>query len=637
MTHLNKILPRCYAVFHCNLAFSSIAEERHSDVIEKCYWPLLRIIEEDKIPLGIEMTGYTLKRINQLCPDWIHKFKNLLHQNKCEYIASGEHQIIGPLIPYDVNVKNLQLGNLTVAALLGIKPTIAYVNEQALSAGILDLYLDCGFKNVFVEWDNLYSHSEQWSIDSLFTPQTLRTSKGREIKVLWNWSIAFQKLQRVCHDQLSEEDYRSFVLRSLNSGIKAFPIYGNDGEVFDFRPGRFIEEKQINRGEWDTLRNQFNWIKSAMHWSLPNEILKAQKDTNPLNGFTPSHPISVKKQQKYNLTRWALTGRNDLLINTYCYNLYSNMNNPDDTDWLQLCELWASDLRTHLVFDRYQKIEKQLAEFHQKMTSDGGIQSQLLDCKVIEVNEKNDKIAIQHANIHLQLDTRRGGAICSLSFKDQPPLLGTIEHGDNNHIAFAADFYSNHLVAELITQRRRVTDLNKSNFRAFRRAHETIVVFNCKYGDQDFLKYYRLTDDNKLYCGYEFSSFERPIGTLRLGYLTLLEPSPTLFYACHNGGDHLEKYWLKGDIDQGKAVSPLISSHGGLGASEGIVVMGNESQQVAISWDKAKCAAQPFIQRVNYNTEQLNRLYFSLVEVDETLKEGGSLLNFEFCLEQYHG
>ena len=179
MKHLNKILPRCYAVFHCNLAFSSIAEERHSDVIEKCYWPLLRIIEEDKIPLGIEMTGYTLNRINQLCPDWVHKFKNLLHQNKCEYIASGEHQIIGPLIPYDVNVKNLQLGNLTVAALLGIKPTIAYVNEQALSAGILDLYLDCGFKNVFVEWDTTFRLTSDTQKNSVTTASGSTSSIAR--------------------------------------------------------------------------------------------------------------------------------------------------------------------------------------------------------------------------------------------------------------------------------------------------------------------------------------------------------------------------------------------------------------------------------------------------------------------------
>jgi len=31
-----------FALFHLNLAFSSIEEEQRGDVIARCYWPLLR-------------------------------------------------------------------------------------------------------------------------------------------------------------------------------------------------------------------------------------------------------------------------------------------------------------------------------------------------------------------------------------------------------------------------------------------------------------------------------------------------------------------------------------------------------------------------------------------------------------------
>ena len=33
-----------FALFHLNLAFSSIEEEQRSDVIKRCYWPLLEQI-----------------------------------------------------------------------------------------------------------------------------------------------------------------------------------------------------------------------------------------------------------------------------------------------------------------------------------------------------------------------------------------------------------------------------------------------------------------------------------------------------------------------------------------------------------------------------------------------------------------
>ena len=34
-----------FAFFHLNLAFSSIAEERRGEVIQRCYWPLLGLAE----------------------------------------------------------------------------------------------------------------------------------------------------------------------------------------------------------------------------------------------------------------------------------------------------------------------------------------------------------------------------------------------------------------------------------------------------------------------------------------------------------------------------------------------------------------------------------------------------------------
>ncbi len=102
-----------YSIFHLNIAYSSIEEEQRSEVVERCYWPLLRLAEELDLPVGIEASGYTLDTIKKIDPSWITKFRSLLQDNKCEFVGSGYMQIIGPLVPAEVNNMNQRLGITT--------------------------------------------------------------------------------------------------------------------------------------------------------------------------------------------------------------------------------------------------------------------------------------------------------------------------------------------------------------------------------------------------------------------------------------------------------------------------------------------------------------------------------------------
>ena len=128
----NKSPVQIYAIFHMNLAFSSIPTEDHARVVHDCYWPLLRLIEQHGIPLGLELTAYTLDCIDAVDPFWISRFRDLLNRKYCELIASGDSQIIGPLIPEEVNRQNLRLGLQRYRSLLGVVPRLAYINEQAV-------------------------------------------------------------------------------------------------------------------------------------------------------------------------------------------------------------------------------------------------------------------------------------------------------------------------------------------------------------------------------------------------------------------------------------------------------------------------------------------------------------------------
>src|SRR5882724_2954449 len=125
-----------FAVFHLNLAFSSIEESERASVIERCYWPLLALAATHG-PVGVELTGYTLEEIETRDPHWVGRFRELIAQGKIELVGSGYAQLIGPLVPARVVEANLKIGNEAYNRLLGVAPTLALVNEQAYSGGLV--------------------------------------------------------------------------------------------------------------------------------------------------------------------------------------------------------------------------------------------------------------------------------------------------------------------------------------------------------------------------------------------------------------------------------------------------------------------------------------------------------------------
>ena len=81
--------------------------------------------------------------------------------------------------------------------------------------------------------------------------------------------------------------------------------------------------------------------------TLPSAALAVAADHagETLRLESAAYPVPVKKQRKYNLTRWAVTGRDDIAINAACQRIYAALKKqgaPDDA-WRELCRLWASD------------------------------------------------------------------------------------------------------------------------------------------------------------------------------------------------------------------------------------------------------------------------------------------------------
>ncbi len=616
-------------------------------MIERCYWPLLELAESHDIPIGIELTAYTLEIIQRLSPAWVKQFAKLLRENKCELLASGDSQIIGPLVPATVNNHNIRLGLISYEKYLGIRPKLAYINEQAVSPGLLDIYIDHAFDAVVVEWDNPFAFNPGWSETLLHRPQRLAANSGRSIPVIWNNAISFQKFQRFAHGELTQNDYLEFLTKSCSKDCAAFSVYGNDAEIFDFRPGRFKEEHKHETHEWQKIQDLFVHLNSEKHyqWVMPNALLSEISSEDPLHIFSAEHAISVKKQAKYNITRWAISGRNDLALNTYAHQQYQQLLKAKDTSdqkWRNLCRLWASDLRTHLTEDRYKALSQHFSSQYFNNHGEKFIPGDqpLPDAKETEYGQfklsrqlERQRVSIKSPFVHITFNIRRGLTIESLAFTEHKfkPIFGTLAHGYFNHIRYAADFYSNHLVMERFRERDRVTDLNPAHvfIRCDNDIFHIIGKVNTPYGD--IIKHYQITGSS-ITCKFTFSETIRPEASLRLGFLTFLDTDSRFWYACHNGGTALEKHEVDVDFDHGLPVSSIVSASSALGATEGEIILGNGQRSARVSWDPASCAALPMLSSKTIHQQYLNRFWFSLVECDETLKPGGQLLPFEFSI-----
>ena len=641
--------PKGYLVFHLNLAFSSIEKEAWPDVVQKCYWPLLDLIEEMAIPIGIELTGWTLKQIETIDIGWVKRFKSLLVAEACELIGSGYCQIIGPLVPHKVNQWNQRLGLKEYDRILGVRPTIALVNEMAYSSSLIELYQQFGYRGFITDRDNTRLALGLDKHPSMLLPTHAKGHSDSLLPVLWSDSMLFQRVQHYAHGDITAANYIDYVRRRCIDGETLLPIYCNDAEVFDYRPGRFVEERPTHKdGEWYRIKMLLRSLEEQLdiEWVKPTDALCLNdKGPSPMQGELTSakHPIAVKKQTKYNIARWAVTGRNDLWLNTMCHRIAAHLdetNNDNHEVWRELCELWASDLRTHITEKRWNEAKKQL-----DLSLNCHKISNTLDKTSVEVKQHDSLedavgnyggaliqiddgifLTISTEKIRLTLNLRRGLCIHNLSFSshDMIPSIGTIPYGYFSSIALGADYYSGGIVIELPAERRRVTDLENvvPQFRLENNGDIKIQsVVKTSLGV--IVKTIKVSATSEcITISYDFPNWGEFTGSVRLGTVTLLDDfsHKGLEILCKNGGDTYESFLVDGEIHHTSPASSLVSSRGGFGATTGEMIIKTQDKQLNLSWDPCECAVMPMFQHTPSAPNALSRLFFSMSELDDTKK-----------------
>lgn len=661
-------MPKAFIIFHLNLAYSSIEESARSEVIRRCYHPLLALAAESAIPIGIELSGSTLRQIQELDPQWVARLKELLTAGRCELIGSGYVQLIGPLAPYEVNVWNQRLGLEDYQVILETRPQLVLVNEMAYSTGLVDIYKQAGYEGIVMDRDNvrLALDMEDQGYESV--PSMAKAMDGEALPVLWSDSILFQKLQRYAHGDIVLNDYLGYFRKRASSAKRPLSVYCNDAEVFDYRPGRFREESSLHpEGEWNRVGNLLHILTSQEHveWVSPSAALveSMRAVEGPARNLTSiTQPIPVKKQAKYNVSRWAVTGRNDLWINTMCHKLFHVISGSDKSgDWRKLCDLWASDLRTHITSDRWHSAKDEARKFAQSL----GVREDTADIRdaahpapddpqpispealrgsgfTIETDRENILTTIKGETVCLVVNQRRGLTIHSLGFRAHgfDPLVGTIPHGYFESIEYGADYYSGGVVIELPSEHRRVTDLERVT-PEFHYVDDTLIVSaGIKTPKGVIKKTYRINRKaESIQLTIKFFDWARSHGVVRLATMTMLPDAfnGQIYLKCANGGRERELFLLDRDCDHTRPASSLVSSSTGFGATTGEILIGDARKMLQVKWDPGMCAAFPMLIHRQLHPTALTRIVFSIAELDETSKPEGTLPSFQLSISSITG
>ena len=634
MTRLNL-----FTVFHLNLMYSSIEEEERPEVLEKCYWPLLRLARKHNLPFGIEATGYTLKAIANVDPEWIEELRALVTEGICEFVGSGYSQIIGPLVPGEVNRANLRIGNDVYEELLGLLPRIALVNEQAYSAGLIRHYLDAEYQAVVMEWDNPFRFHPDWDPEWRYLPQVASGQHGEEISLLWNKSIAFQKFQRYGHGDMELDEYIQYLASHTSDSPRAMSLYGNDVEVFDFRPGRYHTEAKLDgETEWVRIEELFDKLKRDGRFNLifPSGVLEMLSESNAGNRLSlesPEQPIPVKKQGKYNITRWAVTGRDDLGINTTCLRIYANLKDDPEAseeDWKELCYLWSSDFRTHITEKRWGNYLKRLQVFSDKWEkrpsekTSTGSQSNKVRVGPPLIREEGRFLHIDTDSLSITLNRSRGLTLNKLHFKDAGPIpqVVTLPHGYFDDISMGADWYTGHLVHEGSGQPK-VTDLNSTDPEVEKSDNEISITGTVPTLLGPVQKTITVSlNEPSVALKYCLKWEAVPIGALRLGHITLNPEAfdrKSLYFKAHNGGFEAETFLLNGRrVEHGAPVSFLVSAEGGMGMVEGWLDIGDGRNHLRLESNRSELAVIGLVTYREIGEKYFCRISFSAGELDET-------------------
>tara|TARA_B100000787_G_scaffold37549_1_gene26442 strand:+ start:305 stop:2233 length:1929 start_codon:yes stop_codon:yes gene_type:complete len=629
-----------FLFFHFNLFFSSVDKSSRKLIIKNCYYPILNIAEIYNIPINIEASARTLLEIQKIDKEFIKLLNKLIRVRKIYFVGSGFNQIIAPLVPFEVTCKNLQIGNHYYKKILGKRPETALINEMAFSKDIAEIYLNLGYKNIIIDYDNLNSSTKK----NVIPNYCYLGSNNKKLNIIYASSFLFQQFQSCIYGDVSISKYLDLIKRYQKSININLPIYSGDAEVFNFRAGRFFSERKKIHNEWLRVYKLLDNIleKTQIRFCLIDN-LSGNNNGNKMYNANPEAPITVKKQPKYNISRWSVTGRCDQKINTDCYKILQNKKIiikkiGSKKFYENLLDLWSSDYRTHITNKRWIEYKKKIIfmlNFIKKKVrpKKNNIFHKVIDSKEIYFDSEKTLLHINTLKIKIVLNVRRGLSIDTLAYKSQKfqPIIGTIHRHKTKSIYEGADFYSGNMTHEILSPMLKITDLNNVLPKIYENK-DSIKIYsnqNLKYGK--LIKTIEIKKKSEtVIIDINYKSNKKNIGSLRLNNISFLNINKKkIKYICNNGGKINSSYQLKDYFDQSVAPTKFVSIRNGLGCTDSKLSFMLDNKRINFQWDNAANYVLPAIQYKKINNQKILRVFFCNQEYDETSYPIKSSHNFK--------
>lgn len=622
---------KSFILFHLNLGFSSIPKKDFKKVIKQCYWSIESLIEKS-IPVCIESSGRTLELIKEQDPSFLKFLKNNIRDKKIEFIGSGYVQMIQPLSPHHINQLNQLEGRKVYKKILAISPKTALVNEMVFSKSMIELYKSSGYQTIIIDLDNA-SKALGIQKSNLYHKSYLQDDYGNTIQVAWSDSRLFQSFQRYIHGDISYERYKTRLSKHLKASPPYTPIYTNDAEVFNYRPGRFNTESESREDEWKkivelALRLQFEQFKFYFLEEL--FCLKNVQNSDNLVIYNPkfSHLVSVKKQSKYNISRWSVTGKVDQLLNTQCYELSldSNYKKYNIARKRELLRLWGSDLRTHIVPSKLKEELKLLSKFSvgKSLTAENQKLLKPSIGKLSKISQTPFTISDHHLfydgqDIHASIILNKGLAIKGLRFLNQKEAIISYDNDFFDDIDYGSDFFSGSTLIEVPSEKSRYTDYKYPEKIAF---YQDGISYSIKsvidLNIAKLTKVLSFENNQNISFKYYFQSAKKIDSIIRLGNLIFRRHSRDNFRVSSTlGGIRKESNLLTDTFDHSKRTSIIVSSSSGMPATDGEIFISSNDYAIKISLDHSKSFCLPMILNEKVGNKYFTRLIFSLSEVDD--------------------
>ena len=136
-------------------------ESERIQVIDQSLSKLLKLVKKKRVKIAISLTGNTIEIIKQIRPHIINELRTLIKLGYIELIGSGYSQIIQPLVPNELNEKNIKYGLELYKKYFEIVPETACCNEGVYSFSGAKILEKFKYKNLIMEWNIFYKNKWQ--------------------------------------------------------------------------------------------------------------------------------------------------------------------------------------------------------------------------------------------------------------------------------------------------------------------------------------------------------------------------------------------------------------------------------------------------------------------------------------------